>query len=241
MTWRPETTQRINQRVRELIENFDGCCDSFDGANLFTGPSAYFHSKTLALLRQHASVRDAILNDSFLDSVYSTLTAWGMHRMGPGNTKIVDFPVFVESVRSLQQPILELSSHTLLGLKPDDVESVSKQLWAVIAELKIGPGSTKIVAGSKVLHHLLPELVPPIDRQYTIRFFFHHKSMNQGDQIAFREMYPRFCEIANRCSEKIGVRLGRGMNTSTSKVIDNAIVGFVLTRLKPEGRVIEED
>lgn len=241
MTWRPETTQRINQRVRELIENFDGCCDSFDGANLFTGPSAYFHSKTVALLRQHASVTDAVLDESFLESVYATLTAWGMHRMGPGNTRIVDFPVFVESVRSLQRPIQELSAHTLLGLTPDDVECVGKQLWAIIAELKIGPGSTKIVAGSKVLHHLLPELIPPIDRQYTIRFFFHHKSMNQGDQIAFREMYPRFYEIGNRCSEKIKARIGQGMNTSTCKVIDNSIVGFVLARLRPEGRVTEED
>ena len=129
MTWRPETTRRIGQRVTELIEDFDGWCDAFDRTNLFTGPSAYFHSKTLALLRDHKLPSDAILDKSFLEAVYATLTAWGMHRMGPGNTKLVEFPVLVESFRELQQPIKELSAFTLVGLRPDEVRRVSEQVW----------------------------------------------------------------------------------------------------------------
>src|SRR5580704_12596422 len=119
MTWRPETTQRIAQRVGELIENFDACCDAFDGKLLFTGPSLYFHMKSLALLRQHKAVSDAIADDSFLEAVYATLTAWGMHRMGPGNTRLEDFPRFVATIRSMQDPIQELSRFTLVGLKPN--------------------------------------------------------------------------------------------------------------------------
>ena len=152
--------------------------------------------------------------------------------MGPGNTRLVDFSSFVETIRSMQLPIQELSRFTLFGLKSNEIAGATERLWAVIGGLSIGPGSTKIVAGSKVLHHLLPELVPPIDRQYTIRFFFHHKNMNRGDQLAFEEIYPRFYEIATRCRGKIDARVGRGINTSTSKDIDNAIVGYVLTRLE---------
>jgi hypothetical protein len=90
----------------------------------------------------------------------------------------------------------------------------------------------KIVAGSKALHHVLTELIPPIDREYTIRFFFHHKSFSRGDEVAFHEMFPYFCRIAIESREKIERRIGQGMNSSVTKVIDNAIVGFVRTRLR---------
>ena len=234
MSWRPETTRRMGQRVSELIEGFDGCCDAFDRLNLFTGPSAYFHSKTLSLLRQHKCPADAVLDETFVESIYATLTSWGMHRMGPGGAKLVDFPVFVETFRQLAEPIRNLSAFTLLELEPDDVKSVAEQLWAVISKGKIGHGLTKIVAGSKALHHVLPELIPPIDREYTIRFFFHHKSFSRGDEVAFQEMFPYFWRIAIESREKIERRIGRGMNSSVTKVIDNAIVGFVRTRLRAE-------
>ncbi len=113
MSWRPETTRRMGQRVSELIEDFDGCCDAFDRLSLFTGPSAYFHSKTLNLLRQHKCPADAIMDESFVESIYATLTSWGMHRMGPGRAKLVEFPIFVESFRRLEEPIRKLfASHS---------------------------------------------------------------------------------------------------------------------------------
>jgi hypothetical protein len=232
MTLRPDTVRRIEERVTELIEDFDGCCDVFDRANLFTGPSAYFHSKTLALLRQHKSARDALLDSAFLESLYATLTAWGMHRMGPGGAKLVEFPALVDSFRTMELPIRKLSALALADLRFEEVTDVSDQLWAVISGLNIGCGLTKIVAGSKALHHVLPELVPPMDREYTIRFFFHHKNLSQGDAVAFREIYPRLHRIAVECRDRIDARIGRGMNTSATKVIDNAIVGFVRAKLR---------
>lgn len=232
MTLRPDTIHRMDQRTSDLIQGFDSYCDAFDRSSLFTGPSIYFHHKTVALLRQHKSPGDAILDESFLESIYATLTAWGMHRMGTGDTKLVDFNVFVDSFRQSEQPIKNLATLALADLQPDQVDAVGRQIWAVISKLKVGQGMTKIVAGSKALHHVLPELVPPIDREYTIQFFFHHKTFTQGDEIAFREVYPRFHRVAAQCKDKIETHLGQGMNTSTTKVIDNAIVGFVRTKLR---------
>jgi hypothetical protein len=45
-------------------------------------------------------------------------------------------------------------------------------------------------------------------------------------------MYPLFCRIAAFCAADIRSRLGTGMNTSATKVIDNAIVGYGLEHLK---------
>jgi hypothetical protein len=94
-------------------------------------------------------------------------------------------------------------------------------------------GETKIVIGTKALHHLIPELVPPMDRQYTLRFFFEHTTMNQGDRMAFDVMLPQFHQIATNCAEQISSLIGVGsMNTSVTKIIDNAIVGYGIERLR---------
>jgi hypothetical protein len=94
----------------------------------------------------------------------------------------------------------------------------------------------KIVAGSKALHHVLPELVPPIDREYTLRFFFHTTNLPHREELAFRTVYPCFWKIATSCRKEIECRLGRGMNTSITKVIDNAVVGYGLRHLKGQAR-----
>jgi hypothetical protein len=234
MSHREETTRRMEQRVSDLIEGFDICCDAFDSAKLFTGPSQYFHSKTLALLRHHKSPVAALRDQSFLESLYATLTAWGMHRMGPGGAKLVDFDVMAKSFRESEQRIEALAPITIARLSSEHVGAVGESIWEVISELKIGAGATRIVSGSKALHHVLPDLVPPIDREYTIRFFLHNKNLSQGDEAAFLAMFPHFHRIATRCRDKIEARLERGMNTSPTKVIDNAIVGFVRTYLKAQ-------
>ena len=39
--------------------------------------------------------------------------------------------------------------------------------------------------GSKVLHHVLPDLVPPIDRQYTFKFFYGRTLLSIPEEVAF--------------------------------------------------------
>lgn len=63
------------------------------------------------------------------------------------------------------------------------------------------------MAGSKVLRHVLPDLIPPIDRQYTFRFFAGQKTAPVGDQTAFLTWYPYLAEIGRRCREQISTAL----------------------------------
>ncbi len=184
------------------------------------------------MLRQHKSLADALQDQSFLESLYATLTAWGLHRMGPKGAKLVDFCVMVDSFRALEQQISSLAPLTLWQLGGEHVGAVARRIWDVMLALRLGSGETKIVAGSKALHHVLPELVPPIDRGHTIYLFFHNKNLNQGDEAAFLEMFPYFHWIGTLCRDRIEGRLGRGMNTSSTKVIDNAIVGYARAVLK---------
>ncbi len=103
--------------------------------------------------------------------------------------------------------------------------------WDVIAYVKVSTSRTQIVAGSKMLHHLLPDLIPPIDRQYTFRFFTGQK-MVTSDHVVFLDWFPRLAAIGARCQRPIRDAIKRGgfMATGEAKVIDNAIMGFMQQR-----------
>lgn len=58
--------------------------------------------------------------------------------------------------------------------------------------------------------------------------FISTPALTRAHRLAFLEMYPHFHRIAAACREQIQSRLRNGMNTSTTKAIDNAIVGWVL-------------
>jgi hypothetical protein len=84
------------------------------------------------------------------------------------------------------------------------------------------------VAGSKFLHHVLPDLIPPIDRQYTFSFFTGQKVV-ANDKVAFLDCFPKLANIGAACQKPIAEAIGRGgfMATGEAKVIDNAIMGYM--------------
>ena len=54
---------------------------------------------------------------------------------------------------------------------------------------------------------------------------FTHKSLGRNEAEKFKAMFVAFDDIAGRCKAKITKRLGKGMHTSRSKVLDNAVGG----------------
>lgn len=169
-----------------------------------------------------------IQNNLFLDDLYATLTSWGMHRMGPGNTKLTEYKIFQDSILSEKEVIEKLQTLEIDSLTEDQLSQTISDIYDMISRLKIGVGETKIVIGTKTLHHILPKLVPPIDGEYSMKFFYSNRQtgLNQGENIAFSEMFQMFVKISKMCSPSIIAYLGTGMNTSKTKVIDNAIVGY---------------
>jgi hypothetical protein len=207
---------RMQGRVQDLIARFEDHLERFQTEEPFTEPSLYFHQKTRCMLDRARllgdcdaqAVASCIDDDSFLESLYATLTAWGLDRMGPLGPKLVNFKEFAATFRHHREPICELSSHRLDLLRDNEVAMVAGNIWGLIAELKIGKARKKIVSGSKALHHLLPDLVPPIDNAYTLKFFFGKRIISEAnEEHAFHLMYPRFREIGVACKGAIDKRL----------------------------------
>jgi hypothetical protein len=223
---------RMDQRLRELSKDFKHFVSVFEASEKFSGPSLYFHQKSLACLHDHGSAVEAIASDEIFDWVYATLASWGMHRMGKGNTKLRELSVIKESVRSHSAAIKALQEMSLLELSPSEVREICGVLWQFLSKLTVSIADARIVANSKVIHHLLPCLLPPIDRTYTFNFFYNRNMLSVSEEVAFAEMYSRFYQVGLANKENISSLVGTGWNTSQSKVIDNAIVGYVIERLR---------
>ena len=223
---------RMDARLAELSANLNHFVSVFEMSEKFSGPSLYFHHKTLNCLQSHHSAAQAIASEDIFDWLYATLASWGMHRMGKGNTKLRDLRVIKESIRSQKPAIAALEGISLVELPTSMLGQVCRDLWSLLSKLTISIADAQIVANSKVLHHLLPRLLPPIDRTYTFNFFYNRNMLSVPEETAFAEMYTRFHRLAVANKQAIAALVGKGWNTSETKVIDNAIVGFVIERLR---------
>jgi hypothetical protein len=229
---RVRATDRARSNVEALVAGFASYLSSFQTGNPFSGPSVYFHQRAIERRRSHDSIDALLADQQFLEYVYAVLPAWGMHRMGSQRAKVTEYAQLVGSLRATAPSLRRLWPLNICDLEPDSVAEVSEQAWQVIAAIRASTSETQIVAGSKVLHHLLPDLIPPIDRQYTFRFFTGQKAVPAGDRQAFLEWFPYLAEIGRRCRSPIeaAMRQGTPMSDGRAKVIDNAIIGFMITK-----------
>ncbi|MGB9854675.1 MAG: hypothetical protein ACPLRY_07740 [Candidatus Bathyarchaeales archaeon] len=221
----------VEDRVEELCNNFESYLVEFDRANPFTGPSIYFHLKTLERLRTIGTLK-ALEDTLFFEYLYATLASWGMHRMGPQGAKLVEFTDFMKTLQSQKEKIVNLQGLKLTHLKEEELNDAINKLWNILSNLKVSSTETQLIACSKALHHILPNLMPPIDREHTLRFIYGYNPTYDSEEQRFKKTFPLFWKIGNREKSTILRWVGKGFHTSETKVIDNAIVGYVKTRMK---------
>jgi hypothetical protein len=223
---------RARHNVDALIDDFDNSLSTFESVEVFSGPSLYFHVRALERRRQASSAAVLLKDERFLEYVYAVLPSWGMHRMGNQAAKVPDFEEFARSLQACRSEIEMLWALDITAIEDATVRQVGHQLWSIIGRLRASTSASRLVSGSKTLHHVLPDLMPPIDREYTFKFFTGQAMLSAGEEQAFADWWPYLCEIGRSCSSEILAAVGRAerMATSSSKVIDNAIIGFMRSR-----------
>lgn len=221
---------RARKNVDALVETFADAVRSFEASNAFPGPSLYFHERAIARRRVAGSIDELFEDGLFWEYVYAVLPAWGMHRMGAQAAKVGGFQDMADSFVRQREALAALFDQRLSEVEAGNRANLAEAIWDVIANLSVSTSRTQIVAGSKALHHVLPDLLPPIDRQYTFRFFTGQKNIAHiGGRTAFMEWFPLICEVADTCRTHIQEALRRGgfMATGEAKIVDNAIIGFM--------------
>jgi hypothetical protein len=105
---------------------------------------------------------------------------------------------------------------------------VSGRIMRVIQSLEIVDNKATLVPCTKALHHLLPDLVVPINREYTQAFFgWHNPEFQRRQSECFAQAFAAFVDIARDTNPQQYVR-GEGWHTSRTKVIDNALVSLLV-------------
>jgi hypothetical protein len=216
-------TATLATRISEVIGEFPDLLDYYDHALPFDKSGQYaHHRRTIEQRFEAGSVRAALANEGFLRSLYATLQAWGI---GSRASKLIPFPEFGAELRRWTGALEEIDG-LCIDAPALDVEATGRTLWLLVDGMEIVKNQARIVALSKTLHHLLPDLLPPIDRMYTQRFFgFHSPEFQYGQEKVFKKVWRHFTSIASAVD--LSSYVGPGWRTSRSKVIDNAIVAYV--------------
>lgn len=239
------STEEIEQRISKLCNNFKRYVES--GVQKYTGPSVYFHCKTVDRFKELGnSVLKAANDERFLELLYATLVSWGMHNMMKG-ARMPDFETFHKHIAQLSPRIDELSSERITELSNSKIPSILDKVWELIVKLPGTETRSPLVANSKLLHHLIPQLVPPIDGGNTGLFFGYEDEASfrggrEKQKRIFTFIFPRLISIARNARATLDSFPYAGFDSSPTKVIDNAIIGFVEEeRLKEEVKRKKEE
>lgn len=212
-------------RVKDILTNAERYHRAYYQAGTFGGPSLYFHRRAI-------ETRQSPLVLNHLEYVYATLASWGMHRMGSAGSKMLGFDVFCRSIESLKDKIAEAQQ-----LAPP---SMSLRGWEVLKEMFQGinvmASGTRLVGNSKVMHHLIPNIVPPIDREYTLRYLRGNTNIRNDKDLEWQIMkeiisdffIPIACDAGFEAKGREWMaRQGEyPWDTSLLKVVDNLVIGW---------------
>ncbi len=221
-----------NQRVEHLVAEFPSLVSEYDRNTPFVRSGQLeSHRSTIAIRRAHPTSARALADHRFVTSLYETLQAWGI---GVRASVLVPIDEFNSVLTSWANEFNELDG-AIIGDPSLDHDWVGNRLWQLIEAVEITGNKSKLVALSKTIHHILPDLLPPIDRAYTQKFYLINTPEFQNNpERVFRLMWQGFTTIARQVD--LSSYVGDGWRTSRTKVIDNAIVAFVKKEKPPEAK-----
>jgi len=208
-------------------ENFDECIKAFyEPKPPFTDKQLKYHLRVINKLREcePEERKKLFTNDDFLRLVHGVVKKWVEYR----RAKVVDFERFKNEIKR--------ESFAIFELLPYELNKIDKEKWEEIKHEKLNPlfrrlrvmkGNRQIVGVSKTLHHLLPDLIPPIDNEYILTFY-GNKSLKDEHVSRVLDMFYFICKELNLTEND----LRKKWDTSIPKLIDNAIVGYVRLYVK---------
>lgn len=207
-----------------MTGTFEQCLDAFDAELPFRRRGQYeFHRKTIARRRELGSVAAALADQPFLELLHATLDSWGIGRRA---STLAPLSTFCRRLRERESELAALESLTIESLEVTE-PPILTMIDKLISTLGVVDNRALIVAGTKTLHHLLPGLVPPMDRAWTGVFFgWSPLDLETARTPLVTEAFEGFTEVARAVHPSRFV--GPGWRTSPTKVLDNALVGYCL-------------
>jgi hypothetical protein len=214
----------LGAKACKVLANIPKYHQQYYAVKTFGGPSLHFHRRALGLCG-HVSASDQA------ELIYAVLASWGMHRMGKGGSKMVPFDVFEKTVLTVRPRLAKGRKINPATMRESD--------WVLLEEvfraIKVMDSKTTIVGNSKVMAHLLPNAIAPIDREYTLKFLFGNGSITNDlnkEWLLLRKIHEEFFypivndpSFSKTAGQWIADQPKWPWDTSPLKVADNLVIG----------------
>ncbi|MCM8796687.1 MAG: hypothetical protein NC923_02235 [Candidatus Omnitrophica bacterium] len=223
-----------SRKIKDIIKNAAKYHEAFYNnykTGIFAGPALYFHRKSIEKL----GAKDF---EKYIEYIYATLVAWGMHRMGEKGAKMQDFETFLKSILPLMDDIKKARMMRLE--RKDSIDY--KVIENIFKNINVMKSKTRLVGNSKVMAHLLPDLIPPVDRNYTLKYLKESISINNKidkEWNLLKDLLDNFfnpiatnSQFLKKARKWLKNQARYIWDTSIPKIIDNLIIGRSLLKLK---------
>jgi len=170
-------------------------------------------------------------NEEFMDDLYDIVWLW----MGQGRRRLKDRTIFKKIVRDTEDSLEEIKNITMedfLEMEEETKGKTERKIVNIFETLDVTEAGCKIVSGSKTLHFLIPDLIPPIDRAFTGNFLsisdYQFSSPKDDQTKIFLYIFHKYLEILEECYSSIVCiyKNKQEYDYSVPKIIDNTIWGY---------------
>jgi hypothetical protein len=162
--------------------------------------------------------------DKFIQLTYTTLMAWNMNQRG---ARLSKYNLFRNSLLK-NRTIIKSLDKLKIEQVTDTAEIMEKVQFLFKSLQLVKKGKPKLVTFSKTLHYFLPNLLMPIDRSYTIKFFYNYPGLPKDtDQqfIMYSQIFSEFVHLSKTYDFR--KHLDKNWNRSIPKIIDNVIIAYI--------------
>ncbi|MDY0083330.1 MAG: hypothetical protein RBR74_09130 [Ignavibacteriaceae bacterium] len=175
------------------------------------------------LYRMVINYKKKKVSKEFIELVYATLSAWNMNSRG---ARLNNFNDFEKSIFENENILNKLIKYSIEDLKKITVVEMLRELFM---NLKLTEeGKPVLVTFSKTIHFFLPELIAPIDRKYTLNYFYGNTNVPKKKENQFKKFIDielEFCRISNITD--LSKYIDNIWNANIPKILDNAIIGYM--------------
>jgi hypothetical protein len=165
-------------------------------------------------------------NDKYSNKSISVLYCVLKEWMQKGASRLNKYKDFKKSVLDNADLIKNLRNTNICDIGDSDKEEeIKSKLKELFDKLKITTANAKIVSFSKTMHFLLPQLVPPMDWENTLKFFGILYGDEYNEWEVFWEILKEYSDFARK--EKLDIYRDGDWNKYLPKLIDNIVCGAV--------------
>ena len=188
------------------------------------GPSLHFYHRILELRRQYPAVGRFLASDICMEILYAALVSWNMNSRG---ARMKDFDDFKSNLRAnaARFNAVESAAPNFSRTNRRPVMDALSDLYDHLALMKT---KGKLVANSKALHFMFPEICLPMDGTNTLKKLYGHAVESK---MKYLEVLDFACDIIDGIPNPQEY-LDDRWNTSATKLVDNAII-LMLAHISP--------